>query len=191
MQISWQRIHLQVLTFRYHLLAIAIALCVWSWLNGAHKGVHIYVATETIPAGTKVLSTQVTDAWIDGADVKGYVLDLAELKGKRLLSTVSLGSPILRESIDATPGDSDRVTVSLPLEAGDSYTYPIGAKVHAWSLSDEGNFLLSADAIVLGNSNQQLTGLRIILSLPAADELKAMSALAVRLAIVSRDGEDG
>lgn len=185
MRWKWSDLQLQLISYRYHLASLLVVFALWSWLNGAHRGTAIQIAAQTITAGSKISKADLTVAWIDGVPVDKYLPVETNLSGQRTVRTINSGTPLLQSDLTGEGILDSRFTISLPLESGDTYPYPVGSKVHVWALGDELAQLISADGVVLGQSAEQVSGPRIVLSLPKTDEFKAVTAIAVRLAIVN------
>ena len=168
-----------------------MTLLAWSLLNGAHKGQQIVVTTGPIAAGQPVTAGQLELAWLDGPPVDGYAREPAQIVGRALLRSVAAASPVLLSDLQLGNDQPERVVVDLPLDAGVGADYPSGTTVHVWAVGDEGSWLLTADGVVVGVLGGSLGNSRVVLSLPQKDESAAMSALAVRLAVVSRGGAGG
>ena len=177
---------LTALQFRRHLAVLVVTLLAWSVVNGVHKGEQIVVTTGPIVAGQIVTAGQLELAWLDGPAVDGYAREPDQIVGKALLRSISAASPVLLSDLLLDNDQPERVVVDLPLDAGVGADYPSGTTVHVWAVGDEGSWLLSEDGVVVGVLGGSLGNSRVVLSLPEADESAAMSALAVRLAVVSR-----
>lgn len=188
---SLREIQLLVLQHRKLLATVLVGLFAWSLLNGAHKGQPVLVAAHSIAAGETVADTDLATAWIDGADLSNYVSSPADVAGRHLLATVPSAAPILRSNLELSDAASDRIAVSLPLEAGAVADYPVGALVHVWAIDDAGVHSVSRNGVVLGAGSASLASPRIALSLPVADEFQAVSATAVRIVVVSRGAAVG
>lgn len=180
-----------LLQYRRHLAVLIMTLFAWSLLNGAHKGQQIVVSAAPIAAGQPVTEAQVALAWLDGPSIAGFVTEPSEVVGKALLRSLAPDTPLLRSDLQLGNQQPERVVVDLPLDAGAGAEYASGTTVHVWAVGEEGAWLLSSDGIVVGLLGGALGDNRVVLSLPRDAESAAMSALAVRLAVVSRGAAVG
>jgi hypothetical protein len=172
-----------LLRHRRILVALLGATVVWVFASNLTGTTSVVLVSSPLPAGSTISADSMSMVEVRGVLPDGFIRDISQVQGLFTNQNLSPGTLLLSSHLSTNQNSLNKFVASLPLEAGDTSTYPPGSSVRVWAISDEGAFLISENAVVLSTQESVGANNRVTLAFDEASEFRLMQAFAIRLVL--------